>query len=138
MSWFNFTRFLKTDPSSCFWSPAIKFFNSKPAAPGLDVKDASSEPVPQATVDPWSLPPTQAEPYWPLGLSLDMHVYLSTSPNGDVFSKWTSAYRKNRDEDLPHFVWENITYGDYNDHRVVDFEVNFPDVCVGLALVFLG
>jgi len=96
-----------------------------------DVNDASGQPVTQAAVDPWSLPPTQAEPYWPLGLSLDMHVYLSTSPNGDVFSKWTSAYRKDRDEDLPHFVWENITYGDYSDHRVVDFEVKFPDVCIG-------
>lgn len=94
-----------------------------------DVKDGSGKPV-QAAVDPWSLPPTQADPYWPLGLSLDMHVYLSTSPNGDVD-------RKDNDESLPHFVWENITYGDYNDHRVLNFEVKFPDVSVRLASAFL-
>lgn len=91
-----------------------------------DVKDASGKPV-QVAVDPWTLPPTQADPYWPLGLSLDMHVYLSTSPNGDV-------YLKDSDEGLPHFMWENITYGDYNDHRVLNFEVKFPDVSVQLAL----
>ena len=94
-----------------------------------DVNDASGKPV-QAAVDPWSLPPTQADPYWPLGISLDMYVYLSTSPDGD-------AYRKDNDEGLPHFLWENITYGDYNDHRVLNFEVKFPDVSIPLARVFL-
>ncbi|KIM46486.1 hypothetical protein M413DRAFT_441574 [Hebeloma cylindrosporum] len=101
---------------------ATKFFSSgdKTAIPVSDVKDASGKPV-KAAVDPWSLPPTQADPYWPLGLSLDMYVHLSTSPDGDV-------YRKDSDEGLPHFMWENITYGDYNDHRVLNFEVKFPDV----------
>ncbi|KAF8969373.1 cleft lip and palate associated transmembrane protein [Flammula alnicola] len=97
----------------------------EPVAP---VKDASGQVVNRVPVDPWTLPPAEAVPYWPLGLSLDMHVYLSTSPKGDVFSKWTSAYREDRDKDLPHFVWNNITYGDYNDHRIVNFDVKFPDV----------
>jgi len=79
-------------------------------------------------VDPWLSPPTQALPAWPLGSVLDMHVYLSTSPNGDMFTKWTSTYQKNRDEGLPQFVWKNITYGDYTDSRVINFDVNFPDV----------
>jgi hypothetical protein len=47
-----------------------------------------------------------------LGSVLDINVYLSTSPNGNLFREWTSAYRKNRDEELPKFVWKNITYGD--------------------------
>ncbi|KAJ3786290.1 cleft lip and palate transmembrane protein 1-domain-containing protein [Lentinula aff. detonsa] len=57
-----------------------------------------------------------------------MHVYLSTSPNGDVFSKqWTSGYRKDRDEGLPNFIWKNITYGDYTDSRVVEYDIVFPE-----------
>ena len=56
-----------------------------------------------------------------------MHVYLSTSPNGDVFTEWTSTYRNNRDEGLPQFVWKNITYGNYADNRVINFDIDFPD-----------
>ena len=52
-------------------------------------------------------------------------MYLSTSPNGDVFTAWTS---KNRDEGLPQFIWKNITYGDYTDTRVINFDIEFPDV----------
>ncbi|KAJ7887500.1 cleft lip and palate associated transmembrane protein [Mycena olivaceomarginata] len=89
-------------------------------------------PVPAGTpgvpdVDPRTLPPAQALLAWPLGQSLDMHVFLSTSPIGDVFSpKWTSGYRKDHDEGLPNFVWKNITFGDYNDARVVEYNINFP------------
>lgn len=79
-------------------------------------------------VDPWSLPPTHALPEWPLGSVLDMHVYLSVSPNGNMVTEWTSTYRKSGDEELPQFVWKNITYGDYTDTRVINFDVNFPDV----------
>jgi hypothetical protein len=58
-----------------------------------------------------------------------MHVHLSTSPVGDVFSsQWTSKIRRNQDEGLPSFVWENITYGDWKENRVVDYEVPIPDV----------
>jgi hypothetical protein len=63
-----------------------------------------------------------------------MHVFLSTSPIGDVFSsKWTSSYRKDHDEGLPNFVWKNITFGDYNDARVVEYNINFPQVCTSLV-----
>ncbi|KAF8214057.1 cleft lip and palate transmembrane protein 1-domain-containing protein [Mycena galopus ATCC 62051] len=56
-----------------------------------------------------------------------MHVFLSTSPIGDVFSsKWTSSYRKDEDEGLPNFVWKNLTFGDYNDARVVEYDIKFP------------
>ncbi|KZP13461.1 cleft lip and palate transmembrane 1 [Athelia psychrophila] len=57
-----------------------------------------------------------------------MHVHLSTSPTGDVFSaQWTSAWRKDADEGLPSFKWENITYGDWQDTRVVDLDVALPE-----------
>ena len=79
---------------------------------------------------------------WPLGLPLAMHVHLSTSPTGDVFSsKWHAGYRKNQDADLPSFVWQNITLGDWNEKRVADFEVKLPEVRFYLAffeLLLLG
>ncbi|KAI0772049.1 cleft lip and palate transmembrane 1 [Trametes elegans] len=93
---------------------------------------ASHASVPQAQV-PGQPPaanaiPTQAVPAWPLGIPLAMHVYLSTSPTGDVFSsKWTSGYRKDQDADLPSLVWSNITFGDWNEKRVADFTVNIPE-----------
>lgn len=59
-----------------------------------------------------------------------MHVYLSTSPNGDVFSrKWTSGWRADHDAELPNFVWENIVWGNYSDHRFAEYEIKFPEVC---------
>ncbi|KAJ7223955.1 cleft lip and palate associated transmembrane protein [Mycena rebaudengoi] len=102
---------------------ATKFlFNSgtKPAAPA---QGAPGSPV-AGVVDPWSIPPAQVIPEWTFGQRLDMHVHLSTSPKGDVFShKWT---RKDQDAGLPSFVWENLTYGDYSDSRVVEYNINFP------------
>ena len=90
----------------------------------------TNKPAPsrQDGVDPWQLPPTHALPEWPLGSVIDMHVYLSTSPNGNLSTEWASTYRESRDKELPQFVWKNITYGDYTDTRVINFDVNFPDV----------
>jgi len=56
---------------------------------------------------------------WPFGSKLSMHVYLSTSQNGDVFG---------HKESLPHFVWNDITFGDWNEARVIDLDVNLPKV----------
>ncbi|KAJ7771117.1 cleft lip and palate associated transmembrane protein [Mycena maculata] len=81
---------------------------------------------PQQSVDPWTLPPAQASlaAAWALGQPLDMHVHLSTSPLGDVFSPtWT---KKDQDEGLPSFVWENLTFGDWNEARVVEYDIKFP------------
>ncbi|KAL4263239.1 CLPTM1 family protein [Pleurotus pulmonarius] len=99
------------------------FSGKKPVGPpgGSPTKDG----VP---VDPRSLPAAQALPAWPLGIPLDMHVYLSTAPYGDVFSRlWTSGYRKDDDEGLPNFVWKNITWGNWNDARVEEFDIKFPE-----------
>ncbi|TBU49004.1 cleft lip and palate transmembrane 1 [Dichomitus squalens] len=72
--------------------------------------------------------PTHAVPGWPLGLPLAVHVHLSTSPTGDVFSnKWTSGHRKDRDADLPSLVWNNVTLGDWNEKRVAEFNVSLPE-----------
>ncbi|KAJ3841416.1 cleft lip and palate associated transmembrane protein [Lentinula raphanica] len=109
------------------------FAPSKPTPPAVQTTTtgppaAGNTPNTPGAVNPWLLPPTQATPGWPFGASLDMHVYLSTSPNGDVFSRqWTSGYRKDRDEGLPNFVWKNITYGDYSDSRVVEYDIVFPE-----------
>ncbi|KAF5393072.1 hypothetical protein D9757_001205 [Collybiopsis confluens] len=107
------------------------FANDKPTAPPPVVQTTSSAgpssasaPASPGVTNPWHSPPAQAVPAWSLGTTLDMHVYLSTSPNGDVFSRqWTSSYRKDRDEGLPSFVWRNITYGDYSDSRVVEYDI---------------
>ena len=57
---------------------------------------------------------------WPFGSKLSMHVYLSTDPEGYVFK---------HEEPLPHFVWNDITFGDWNEARVIDLDVNFSEVC---------
>lgn len=82
-------------------------------------------------VNPWDLPPKQATAAWALNQPLSMHVHLSTSPTGDVFSKqWTAAWRKDNDEGLPNFVWENLTYGNWDDTRVIDLDIKLPEVCL--------
>ncbi|KAJ2917482.1 hypothetical protein MD484_g2929, partial [Candolleomyces efflorescens] len=60
----------------------------------------------------------QASLGWSLGQPVDVHVYLSTNPRGDVFSK---------PEGLPHFTWDNILFGNYADSRTVSYDVNFPE-----------
>ncbi|KAF9464810.1 cleft lip and palate transmembrane protein 1-domain-containing protein [Collybia nuda] len=87
-----------------------------------------SKPGDPPAIDPRLLPPVSADLAWSLGQSLDMHVFLSTSPNGDVFSgEWTSGWRENQDKDLPKFVWQNLTFGSYKDTRVADLNVKFPE-----------
>ncbi|KAI0677053.1 cleft lip and palate transmembrane 1 [Trametes maxima] len=109
-----------------------KFFNPKPQAEQPASPATSQGAVPQAQVPGQQPPvanavPTQAVPAWPLGIPLAMHVHLSTSPTGDVFSsKWTSGYRKDQDAELPSLVWENITFGEWNEKRIADFTVNLP------------
>lgn len=90
-----------------------------------------------SAVNPRLLPPTHTSLAWPLGQEIAIHVYLSTSPTGDVFSpKLTSGWRQDQDGGLPNFVWENVTFGDYNEARVVEYDVRFPDVSPLFMLVF--
>ena len=118
---------------SFLWNQATKYLapstvEEKPSSvSNLDTPGAAQNAEAPAT-DPRLLPPVDAVPYWPVGVTFDLHVYLSTMPKLDVYTKWSSAYRKDKDEGLPHFVWENITYGNYIDHRVANLMVNFPEV----------
>lgn len=95
-------------------------------APSQQSRGATPNGIPPES-DPWQLPPVEILPSWPLAQSLDMHVHLSTSPRGDVFSKGTASYRRDKESGLPHFIWENITFGDFSDSRVVNYDIKFPE-----------
>ena len=82
--------------------------------------------------------PTQPRPVenailaWPLGSKLSIHVYLSTDPAGNVFGN---------KELLPYFIWNDITFGDWNEARVIDLDVNFSQACLhsaGVIVVLRG
>jgi len=103
---------------------AVKFLGGvkPPAEPSADVAQAIPEPRlgPDGQllpVQPGSF--TDGVLAWPLGSKLSMHVHLSTNPNGDVFG---------HKEPLPHFVWNDITFGNWNEARVIDVDVNLPKV----------
>ncbi|KAG1873595.1 cleft lip and palate associated transmembrane protein [Suillus subalutaceus] len=103
-----------------FISPAKPSTTPSVATPGNDAAQPGE-------VNPFLLPPVQAYPAWKLGQPLSMHVYFSTSPNGDVFSRqWTSAWREDQDAGLPNFVWENIVFGDWKETRVATYDINLP------------
>lgn len=110
-----------------------------PAKPSAVPPVATSgiDAVQPGQVNPFLLPPTQAYPAWKLGQPLSMHVYFSTSPNGDVFSRqWTSAWREDQDAGLPNFVWENITFGDWKDIRIATYDLDLP--LVSCLTIFIG
>lgn len=117
--------------------PAVgKFFISSPTTSNVAPTQKVHTPGPDGVkteANPWLLPPTEVFASWPLDLTLDMHVYLSTSPHGDVFSKGTLSSRRDLEADLPHFVWENITYGNYSESRVESYDIKFPDVCYTIS-----
>lgn len=111
-----------------------------PAAPAVPYAyDPANPPTAQAQPgqrNPFDQPPQQISPLWPLGIDLSLHVYLSTSPTGDVFSgQWTKNWRENEDDELPHFVWENITYGNWNEKRITNLDVSLPLVSAVYALL---
>lgn len=90
-----------------------------------DTNDASAVREPQVGPD-GRIVPVQPKPIenvvlaWPFGSKLSMHVYLSTNPDGDVFE---------HKEPLPYFVWNDITFGNWDEARVIDLDVNFSQVC---------
>lgn len=114
-----------------------KFFASKtstpppPPVPSSATTDGVSQPPLPADGQPGSYPslPTNAHSAWPLNIPLAMHVHLSTSPTGDVFSaQWTSGWREDMDAELPHFIWDNITFGDWKETRTAEYDVRVPTV----------
>ena len=99
-----------------------------PQEPSTD--DAQAVREPQVGPD-GRIVPAQPRPIenavlaWPFGSKLSMHVYLSTNPEGDVFG---------HKEPLPYFTWNDITFGDWNEARVIDLDVNFSQVCPTLQV----
>lgn len=103
---------------------ATKFLGSKTPTPTPPPPPVASVPGEVAPGQPATSVPvagailTQAFPAWPLGIPLTMHVYLTTG--SDIRNDFHSK------ENLPHFTWENITFGDWSDSRTVDLEVKLP------------
>lgn len=100
-----------------------KFFTSQTSPSTAVPTTQPGEPTTKVAVNPWHLPPVQAFSAWHLGQALDMHVYLSTSQSNDIFIQSNSKTEK----DLPHFVWQNITFGDFTEARVAELDVKFPE-----------
>lgn len=101
---------------------ASRFFGSKApqtTPPPAVSPGAAHEP---GQINPFHLPPVQAYSAWPLGIPLSVHVHLSTDPTGNIFAK------SEENAKLPHFVWENITFGDWNEARTIEYNVDLPEV----------
>ncbi|PVF99354.1 cleft lip and palate transmembrane 1 [Serendipita vermifera] len=97
---------------------------------------SGAPPTPQgmpvdSDVDPSTLPPLQAFPAWNTGQNVSMHVYFSTSPIGDVFGvvnrkNWGQAELDTDAGVFPHWTWDNIPFGDWNEARSKEVHVEIP------------
>lgn len=121
-----------------------KWKNSNDATPA-DTPVPVPQGVPVATpggageageVDPRTLPILQAFPSWTTGQNVSMHVYFSTSPIGDVFGvtnrkNWGVADSNPTTDSgvFPHWVWEDIPFGDWGVEKRVDTSIEVPWVC---------
>ncbi|KAI0068689.1 cleft lip and palate transmembrane 1 [Artomyces pyxidatus] len=97
---------------------AGKFFASKTTPPAA-VPSPGGVDTPEQ-ISPFLLPPVQAQPAWKLNAPLSLYVHLSTARDGRVFT--SSAAESN----LPHFIWHNITYGDWKETRTEELNVELP------------
>lgn len=84
-------------------------------SPGAEGVTVGKEPI----INPWDLPPKHATLAWPLGEELSMQVYLTTSPYVDPL---------HGNQDLPHFTWDHITFGDWKDVRSLEYDIQIPAV----------
>ncbi|KAF8528936.1 cleft lip and palate associated transmembrane protein [Hysterangium stoloniferum] len=107
-----------------FVSQAVgQFFASKaPQTPGPSKHTSDGASRSPGEANAFKLPPVTAVAAWPLGSELEMHFYMSRSPfPNDVFSEQAKMER------LPHFVWDNITLGDWSDNsRSIQHVVDIP------------
>ncbi|TFY83691.1 hypothetical protein EWM64_g321 [Hericium alpestre] len=99
---------------------ATRFFASKPSEPAPPSAVTPGDAGSEHAVNPFLLPPQQALLAWPTGIPVAMHVHLTTDPTGDIFVK------KEEDVKLPHFVWQNITFGDWNEARTTETTIDIP------------
>lgn len=59
-----------------------------------------------------------------------MHVRITSDPSmSDILPRRT-------DDNLPNFSWENITFGDWSESRMVDYEIHIPEVSLSLLRKF--
>jgi hypothetical protein len=101
----------------------VKKDPSKTASP--TAQDASE------AIDPHTLPLLQAHPAWSTGQNVSVHVYFSTSPTGDVFGvanrkNWGQAELDTDAGVFPHWTWNDIPFGDWNEERRKDVNVEIP------------
>ena len=100
-----------------------RFFAPKPTTPTMPTPPAPGDASRANDAVPSNAQVSiqQAFPAWPLGIPLSMHVYLTTNTYGNVFSG-------SELDTLPHFVWRNITFGDWSDTRTIEYDINLPSV----------
>ncbi|KAL1711746.1 cleft lip and palate transmembrane protein 1-domain-containing protein [Schizophyllum commune] len=105
---------------------ASKYLMPKPATTAPPAANVNAPPGAKVTTSS----PTSATPDWDLGTPLDIHVYFTSAPRPEVFSKkYVQSYRGEGEEDqLQRIVWENITYGNWSDSRETQLDIRLPEV----------
>ena len=112
-------------PTSAHRYSAGNFFGSKDSitqpSPVPVIPGSTPDPVQLDRVDP-SASPAKAHLAWPLGIPVSLHFHLSTDPTGQVFTGHS------KETGLPHFVWHDITFGNWSETRTVDYNLHLPEV----------
>ncbi len=85
------------------------------------IPGGSPDPVQVDRVPP-SVQPAKAHLAWPLGVPVSLYFHLSTDPAGEAFAGHS------KETGLPHFVWHDITFGNWSEARTVDYNVHLPEV----------
>jgi len=100
---------------------AGNFFGSKTSitqpSPVTVMPGSSPDPV---QVDR-THPPAKAHLAWPLGIPVSLHFHLSTDPTGQVFTGHS------KETGFPHFVWHDLTFGNWSEARTVDYNLHLPE-----------
>lgn len=98
------------------------FFGSKTSTtqPSPVIPGNSPDPVQVDQVLPSALP-AKAHLAWPLGVPVSLYFHLSTDPTGQVFAGHP------KETGLPHFVWNDITFGNWSETRTIDYNVHLPE-----------
>ncbi|KZT62279.1 cleft lip and palate transmembrane 1 [Calocera cornea HHB12733] len=89
-------------------------FTSTPKPP-----EPAADAPPSAQANASIIP---ARPLWPIGTELDVHLYLSTYPEGHF-----SRRRGGEDDRLPSWTWEGIKWGEWGWEREWEGMVTVPE-----------
>ncbi|CDZ97998.1 Transmembrane protein [Phaffia rhodozyma] len=91
------------------------------AVPTADSVGESASGLAGAPLDPRLKPkadPITYRPFWEESTSMDMYIYFSTSPSGDVDF--------GQDGGSPSIVWKDLVYGDWKINDFKDIQVDLP------------